>query len=358
VHASETPGWDDDPQPHPAAGLSGGRRVLVTGGAGFIGSHLVKRLHALGHAVVVLDNLRRYCAPLTRVEHLALADRLGALRATCELVEGDAADPRVMAGVLKTYRPTHVAHLAGVPLPAHANAHPAEAYDSMIRSTTTLLGALRQAAWVERLVFVSSTTVYGDFAAEPADEDHPLQPRDIYGGAKLASEVLVQSFARHFRLPCVIVRPSAVYGPGDINRRITQIFVEHALAGAPLVLHDPAARLDFTFVEDAAEGLVLALLHPGAPDGIFNITRGEGCSLLDLVGILRRWVPDLAIRAAPPRGLVPRRGALSINRARQAMGYAPAVSLEDGMARCLTAAVQSLAEAGLGRPAQFVRLQA
>jgi len=339
--------------------LAGGTaRILVTGGAGFIGSHLVRRLHARGHQVVVLDNLRRYCAPLTRAEHLAIAGRLAELRPACELIEGDAADPQVMEEVLAAYRPTHVAHLAGVPLLSYANAHPAEAYASMVGSTTTLLRALRQATWVERLVFVSSSTVYGDFTAEPASEDHPLTPKDIYGGAKLASEVLVQSFARRFDLPCVIVRPSAVYGPGDINRRVTQMFVENALAGATLILNDPTARLDFTFVEDVADGLVLALLHPHATGGIFNITRGEGCSLLDVVRILRRYIPDLAIRTGTPDGIVPRRGALSIARARQVMGYAPRFSLQEGLTRCIAASLQAQRELGQGHPAQRVRLDA
>jgi nucleoside-diphosphate-sugar epimerase len=333
-------------------------RVLVTGGAGFIGSHVVGRLLGLGHRVAVLDKLRQYCVPLTPTERLTLAARFAALKLGCEVIEGDAADPGVVASVLAGFRPTHVVHLAGVPLLSYANEHPSEAYESMIGSTATLLAALRRASDIARLVFVSSSTVYGNFVTEPATEEHPLVPKDVYGGAKLAGEVMVQSFARRFGLPCAIVRPSAVYGPGDINRRVTQMFVENALAGRPLVLKDPAARLDFTFVEDAAEGIVLALLHPDAAGGVFNITRGEGCSLLDVVRILQRWVPDLAIRCEPADGLAPRRGSLSIDRAREVMGYQPRYRLEQGLARCVEAAIHRRADAGLGPAATLLRQHA
>ncbi|MCA9065781.1 MAG: NAD(P)-dependent oxidoreductase, partial [Planctomycetaceae bacterium] len=130
-----------------------------------------------------------------------------------------------------------------------------------------------------------------------------------------------------------IVRPSAVYGPYDTNRRVVQIFVENAIQGHPIVLHQGgSARLDFTYVDDTAHGMVQTLLHPAAANECFNITYGHGYSLKDLADVLREYFPDLTVKTTDDgTSRRPRRGALSVEKARQMIDYRPRYSLEDGI---------------------------
>jgi nucleoside-diphosphate-sugar epimerase len=185
---------------------------------------------------------------------------------------------------------------------------------------------------LQKFTFVSSSTIYGDFQYQPVGEDHPAAPKGVYAGSKLASEILVQSFARRFGLRYAIVRPSAVYGPFDINRRVVQVFIENALLGQPLRLDDPSARLDFTHVTDTASGVVLATLSDNRDSGIFNVTRGQGRSLAELVEVIRKHVPNVVVEGGNENPEMSKRGTLSIKVAKCQLGYEPAVSLEDGVA--------------------------
>jgi nucleoside-diphosphate-sugar epimerase len=189
---------------------------------------------------------------------------------------------------------------------------------------------------VRRVVFASSSFVYGDFRYEPADEEHPTEPVDVYGGTKLAGEALVKGFSRRFGAEYVIARLSAVYGATDANRRVSQVFVERALLGEPLTLDSGgASRIDFTYCNDVAAGMAAAALDEAAANQVFNITRGEGRSILELAEIIRALVPGTAIEESGPSEPRPERGALGIERARRLIGYEPRFSLEEGLERYL-----------------------
>ncbi|MBI4798645.1 MAG: NAD-dependent epimerase/dehydratase family protein [Desulfarculus sp.] len=129
------------------------------------------------------------------------------------------------------------------------------------------------------------------------------------------------------------MRPSAVYGPTDVNRRVVQIFLEKALAGETLVLHGGDSTLDFTYVEDIASGFVLAGTHPQAANQVFNITRGQGRTLKELVDVLKLYFPTLETRIEPHRVYRPKRGSLSIAKAREVLGFEPRFTLEEGIGR-------------------------
>ena len=178
--------------------------------------------------------------------------------------------------------------------------------------------------------------VYGDFQTTPCPEDHPRNPKNAYGGCKLAAEIMTTTFARQFRIPYVIIRPSAVYGPTDANRRVVQMFVERALLGQPMILHNGgSATLDFTHVEDLAAGFVLATFADRAVGETFNITRGEGRSLKELALIIKKHVPQAQIVSRSYADERPRRGALDIAKARELLDYEPRYCLEDGIARLI-----------------------
>ncbi len=264
-----------------------------------------------------------------------LDGRLQEIGHRVRMVRGDTRDLVGLAAALKDSAPEVVVHLAAVPLATAANKFSTEAIQINLYGTMTLLEALRAIPSVRRMVFASSSFVYGHFRCEPADEEHPTDPIDIYGGSKLSGGVLIKGFARHFGIEFVIVRPSSVYGPTDANRRpVTQIFVENVILGRSLTLHEGGkSRLDFTYCEDTAHGLTLAALHPAAANEAFNITRGEGRSIRELADIISRFVPGTRIEGQREVEVRPERGALDISKARRVLGYEPRFSLEEGMNR-------------------------
>lgn len=186
--------------------------------------------------------------------------------------------------------------------------------------------------------------VYGDFQRTPADEECPKKSRDLYGGMKYAGEILVESFSRRMGVEYAIVRPSAVYGPTDVNRRVSQLFVEKALRGEPLELRGGDVTLDFSYVKDTASGIVLAAKHPNGANQAFNITYGQGRTLKEYIEILRTLIPNIQVVETPAETHRPKRGSLDITKARNLLGYVPEYPLEVGLplsAKYLLALVKS-----------------
>jgi nucleoside-diphosphate-sugar epimerase len=247
-------------------------------------------------------------------------------------VRGDVRHRGLLSRTLEEFQPTRVIHLAALPIADLSNRFSEEAMEANLIATVTLLDAVQSLRDLRRLVYTSSSMVYGDFQYAPADEDHPKAPKDVYGGTKLAGEVMVEAYGRRFGIPYTIIRPSAVYGPTDVNRRVTQIFIENALRGQPIVLHNGGvSKLDFTHVDDVADGFVRATLSERSRNRIYNITRGRGRSLKELAQLVASLVPGTRFEESPPDVLRPERDALSIERARAEIGFEPKVDLEDGM---------------------------
>ena len=149
-------------------------------------------------------------------------------------------------------------NLGGTPVADVCKVNIDEAVSSIYLLNCNILQALKEYDALDRYVYASSSMAYGDFPSEPPDEDSPKRPKDPYGAIKLGGEALVESFHRQFDLPFVIIRPSAVYGPLDSNMRVTGIFMLNAHLGKPLRVNNRSEQLDFTYVEDTADGIVRA----------------------------------------------------------------------------------------------------
>jgi nucleoside-diphosphate-sugar epimerase len=174
--------------------------------------------------------------------------------------------------------------------------------------------------------------VYGDFLTPAVDEEHPLNSIGIYGALKVAGEKIVVAYDQVFGLQYTIVRPSALYGPRCISRRVGQLFIEDALAGEALrVQGDGSDRLDFTYIEDLVQGLSLVLDHPDSRGETFNLTYGESRSISDLASIVQQHFPGTEIEHVQRDNLMPVRGTLSVEKARKQLGYAPSNPLEVGI---------------------------
>ena len=311
----------------------GTKKILVIGGAGFIGHHVVRELAEKGHVVSVYDSFATYFPETKLAYQQNLQYRLAELRDKAHIVRGDLKDTALLRQTISECAPDIVIHLANIPVSSASNRFAAEAIRVNLVGTADVIEAIRHAGIQPRLLYSSSSYTYGHFQYEPVDEKHPLMPIDTYGATKVASEALIQGMGKRFGIPFTIIRPSAVYGPTGSNGAVSQLFVENALSGKPIILNNGGAtRLDFTYVKDTAHGFVLAALSPKAENEIFNITRGEARSLKDLAAIIKRHIPDAEVVEKDFEEYIPKRGSLDINKARTVLGYEPNYSLEDGIA--------------------------
>jgi nucleoside-diphosphate-sugar epimerase len=173
---------------------------------------------------------------------------------------------------------------------------------------------------------------YGNFKSKEVYEDHPLDPLGIYGALKVAGEKLVVAYNQVFDLPYTIIRPSALYGPRCVSRRVGQIFIENALDGMKLKVDgDGSDRLDFTYIEDLVQGVRLVIQCPQARNEIFNLTYGEARTIADLVEVVKKDFPDVEVESVERDKLMPYRGTLKVDKARKLLGYEPANPIEVGI---------------------------
>ena len=173
--------------------------------------------------------------------------------------------------------------------------------------------------------------VYGNFKKSEVNEDEKCDPIGIYGSLKYAGEKLINSYNQVFKLPYTIVRPSALYGERCISRRVGQIFIESALNNKEIIINgDGEEKLDFTYVQDLTEGFVKIIENKNSKNEIFNITFGSAKSILDMIEILKNYFPNIKIIKKERDKLVPLRGTLSTQKARELLGYKPKWSLNNG----------------------------
>jgi nucleoside-diphosphate-sugar epimerase len=321
-----------------------GRRVALIGGAGFIGHNLALTLKQLGADVHVLDGLTvnhlgHYAAmegePARRDLYIRiLLDRLDLLReAGIPLHRLDAREYHHLSRALSEVAPDTIVHLAAVAHADRSNKDPHSTFDHSLRTLENALDWAR-AQQLERFVFLSSSMVYGHFREREVTEDHGLEPLGIYGALKVAGEKMVIAYNQVFELPFTILRPSALYGPRCVSRRVSQSFIESALVGRSLrVDGEGDEKLDFTYVDDVSDGIVAAITQPGARDEIFNMTAGKARSLRDLVTLVQEHFPEVEVEYVERDVLRPFRGTLNMDKAKRLMGFEPQVELEEGLDR-------------------------
>jgi len=324
------------------SGLAG-RRVAILGGAGFIGHHLALELVERGADVHIVDSLQvnnmlavatdeRY-RPHRELYSRILAERLDLLREAAVPVHiQDARDYHALSRLLSDISPQTIVHAAAVSHAGQSNKDPYSTFDHSLRTLENALDWARTLA--EHFVFLSSSMVYGDFLTPEVSEDHPLNSIGIYGALKVAGEKMVTAYQQVFDLAFTIIRPSALYGPRCISRRVSQVFIENALEGRPIVIEgDGSDRLDFTYIEDLVGGICLAIELPSARNETFNLTYGSARSIAEVVDLVRQSFPDAEVQHVERDRLMPERGTLSIEKARDLLGYTPGVPIETGIPR-------------------------
>lgn len=307
-------------------------KVFITGGAGFVGSRVAKRFVDQGDQVYIFDTFKQYLLPDPSATPPNLLIRLKDFIDKIELIQGDTLNKDHLRRTLNRVKPDIIIHMAALPLAFMAIEHTEDAFQSILGSTVNFLEIVRDFDHPCRLVYTSSSMVYGNFVTDPVTEDSPKDPKEIYGSFKLAGEVVCRGYMKCYGLDVAIVRPSAVYGPYDANQRVLQKFISRALKGEALKVDgDGSMRLDFTYVDDAAQAIELAATKPEAKGETFNITRGQAESLKSAIDIIQKEIPGLQVEYGPVPAYMPKRGTLDVTKARTLLGYEPQYDLAKGL---------------------------
>lgn len=318
--------------------------ILVTGGAGFIGSHLVDRLLKEGHRVMALDNFDDFYDPKMKRRNLAQAS----LHPSFRLIEGDLRDEGLLEETLREEKIQAVVHLAARAGVRPSIQDPILYAEVNLRGTLCLLEACRRNG-VGRFIFASSSSVYGNNPKVPFSEDDPVDhPISPYAATKKAGELLCHTYHHLYGLDIACLRYFTVYGPRQRPEMAIHRFTRQIHRGEKISLFGRGdSQRDYTYIDDAIEGTLLALERKHGYE-IYNIGESQTISLSELVAILEKKLGKPAFiehRPAQP-GDVERTYA-DIRKSQQRLGYRPKVRIEEGLTRF----VQWYLSEGVQRPA-------
>lgn len=304
-------------------------KILVTGGAGFIGHNVVRFLEQQGHQCSVVDIVTNYgFIPKDELDYLNKERRK---RFTSAVRSVSITDKDQMNDIVLSFLPDIIIHLASFPRQKVVNANPSVASEVMSTGLINLL-ELGQRYKIKKFVYISSSMVYGDFT-DNVTEDAICNPQGQYGILKLAGEWLVKDYTRKGAFDHVIIRPSAVYGEWDVEDRVVSKFMLTAMRNGVLKVNGASESLDFTYVEDAAKGIVQAALGAQAVNKTYNITKSHSYSLLDAAKLAIKIAGQGTIQVKDKDQDFPSRGALNIDSARNDFDYDPKVDVEEGFQR-------------------------
>lgn len=320
-------------------------RILITGGAGFIGSHLGERLLERGDEVVVLDNFNDFYDPTIKRANAEVLAQAGA-----RVVTGDFRDAELVAGLFDEGAFEAIVHLGAMAGVRPSLLDPLLYEDVNVRGTLVLLEAVRKRDPGLRFIFASSSSVYGSNENVPFKEaddiHHPVSP---YAATKRAGELMCYTFHHLYQIPITCLRFFTVYGPRQRPEMAIHKFVRMTLRGEPIPFFgDGSTRRDYTYVDDITSGVVRAIDRCRGYD-IFNLGESETTSLADLVtqvGEACGREPQIDRQPMQPGDVLLTHA--DISRAREHLGYAPSTLIPEGLARF----VAWYREQGLDGPAQ------
>ena len=304
------------------------KKILVTGGAGFIGSHLMERLLAEGHAVINVDNFNDYYDPNVKRRNIESLPQ----KADYRLIEGEILDYAFLKDVFSRERINVVVHLA-----ARAGVRPSimepRLYQEVnVAGTTNLLELSRQFG-VEKFIFGSSSSVYGENKKVPFSEDDPVDhPISPYAASKKAGELICYTYHHLYSLPTTCLRFFTVYGPRQRPDMAIHKFTRNIRNGSEIAMFgDGTSRRDYTFVSDIIEGICRAIEHCRGYH-IYNLGESKTITLKELINLIAKCVGrEPVIRELPPQaGDVPITYA-DISKARNEIGFQPKVGMEQGI---------------------------
>lgn len=301
--------------------------ILVTGGLGLIGHNVVQRLESMGHTVIITDTRTNYgIIPQSEIEYL-MSERLKKISGN-NVYHIDITNAEDFDWLVNKHQPEVIIHMASFPRQKVVNANPAWGSRVMMEGLINICESAKKHC-VDRVVYISSSMVYGDFKNQ-VKEDYNCQPIGQYGIMKLTGEDIVKDYHRRDAFDYAIIRPSAVYGPLDVEDRVVAKFMLSAMRGGVLKVNGAGETLDFTYVDDAADGIVAAAIRDTAKNKTYNITKSHSVSLLQAAEMIVKIVGNGTIECRDKDADFPSRGALNIDAARRDFGFDPKVDVEEG----------------------------
>ena len=318
------------------------KKILLVGGLGFIGHNLALKLKQDFEPIVVdglnVNNYLNFADPDVKNRDLystILHTRIKLLnKNNIKIIIQDARDYHQMSKIFNEHKPTTIIHLAAVSHANKSNKDPHNTFDHSLRTLENSLDIAKSNK--THVIYLSSSMVYGDFKGETAVESQICNPIGIYGSLKMAGEIIVKSYNQVFNLPYTIIRPSALYGERCVSRRVGKIFIENAIQNKDITINGSGdARLDFTYIDDFINGIILCCKKKSARNQTFNLTYGNGRKISDLIEIIKKNYPKLKIVKKNKEAFTPERGTLSIDKAKKLLGYKPSFPIDKGYKKYL-----------------------
>jgi UDP-glucuronate 4-epimerase len=304
-------------------------RILVTGGAGFIGSHLVEKLLAAGHEMVIVDDFNDFYDPQIKRANIA------GFANDVSICHVDLRDGAAVRNLFHREKVDAIAHLAARAGVRPSIQHPQLYYDTNVSGTLQLLEAARVTG-VERFVFASSSSVYGASKTVPFSEDqHLTQTISPYGATKIAGEFLCSTYSHLYEMRVVALRYFTVYGPRQRPDLAVHQFTRRIYAGQPIdQFGNGSTRRDYTYIDDVIQGTIAALEYEGPRYDIFNLGESETIQLKELISAIENVLGKQAkVNQLPEQpGDMPLTCA-DISKARKLLGYNPVTQFSDGLPR-------------------------
>ncbi|MCK5506648.1 MAG: NAD-dependent epimerase/dehydratase family protein [Thermodesulfovibrionia bacterium] len=305
------------------------KKVLIAGGCGFIGHKVAIEFLRANYDVVIVDNWHNYNVHLIRDIEEKYQQRIKKLKGAF-ILQRNVCNTRIIKQIFKEEKPDLVVHLANFPTATLAHKQPFFGLEQIVEGTLSLLEAAKSTN-VQKFVYISSSMVYGDFQTSSVKEDHPQNPKELYGIFKVTAEHMVRSYTRLHNLTHSIVRPIAVYGPTGHDAFVITKFIKATKESGTIKILGKNTKLSFTFVDDMAQGIFKAATMPKADNESFNIGSGKSSKLVDIANYLKTLNPKVKIIIDEADPLYPKRGALNISKAIKLLGYAPKYSIEKGL---------------------------
>ena len=315
------------------------KKVLILGGCGFIGHNLAMGLSE-DYQVSIVDSLRinnlyslennKDNLPNPELLKTIIQDRLKIIKNNkFKFVIQDLRDYHATSRIFSEIQPDIVVHLAAVSHANRSNKDPHTTFDHSLRTLENALDNSKNK--VEKFIYFSSSMVYGNFKSDEVDENSNCDPLGIYAALKFSGEKIVKSYGQVFDLNYTIVRPSALYGERCISRRVGQIFIENALNNKEIIIDgDGEEKLDFTYIKDLVEGVKKIIESKKSDKETFNITYGSSRKINEMKEILKQNFETLDVKYRKRDRLMPVRGTLNIDKAKDLLNYQPSWSLEKG----------------------------
>ena len=303
-------------------------KILILGGHGFIGSHTSNILKSMGHTIGVVDCYHRYYT-FPKAEY----DKISELRiqhSNADLVyNGHIEDVPFMENVFKQFKPEVVIHVATYPNAYMVKRNVIDATGNMITATATILDLCVEHK-VGKIVFASSSMVYGDFKVDAPDENEETNPLTLYGSYKLMGEKMCKIWLREKDLNYTILRPSALYGTRDMITRVISKMTESAIKSGIIKVYGATNKLDFSWVEDVASAFAISATDDNTTNKTFNCARGKGRMIIEAAEMVRSKFGG-KILEYPADDFYPNRDTLNSDKLKYATEWSPKVDIEKGV---------------------------